>query len=489
MKGGKSMKKIMRAAALICALTMGVGAFSGCGKQQSSNNVKTLTWYLMGDTSMQDNEEVFAKASDMVYNELGFKVNFKPIDMSSYGEKMKMIIAGGEDYDICWTSNWINDYATNVTNGAYMELDELLEKTPKLKETIDEKLWEGVKINGKIYGVPVQQIAARNACLRIPEEFYEKYGDTLKDVKSYEDLGPYLEAVSKDYPNTAHTTLYWQNLCYAYGVDQLLETGMPVAVSFDGDPNDIKVYNPYDTDEWRNLIKVRKSWTDKGYTVQVTDGDTTGDQRLAKEVPVAVDCYKPGFEQAVFPNTGYNVKPILISDSYLSSAGICATIYSVNVRSKNADEAIKLLEYANTTPDFVNLFTYGIEGKHYVKVDENTVKRVEDAGYKSDSWMIANVYNSYLLEGQDPDTWEQTKKLNNEAKASKLLGFNADTKPIKLQIANCKSAMTDYTTRINNGIGDVEALNEEMLQQLKIAGIDDIISELQRQIDEWLKTK
>ena len=49
--------------------------------------------------------------------------------------------------------------------------------------------------------------------------------------------------------------------------------------------------------------------------------------------------------------------------------------------------------------------------------------------------------------------------------------------------------MTDYTTRINNGIGDVEALNEEMLQQLKIAGIDDIISELQRQIDEWLKTK
>ncbi|MBQ8637092.1 MAG: hypothetical protein IJ423_03780, partial [Clostridia bacterium] len=110
------MKKTKRLLAMLMAAVMAMGMLAGCGGKTGDEEV-TLTWYIMGDTTLRDNNEVFQMASDMVYEDLGYRLNIKPIDMASYSDKMKMIIAGGEEWDICWTSNWCNDYAANVSNG------------------------------------------------------------------------------------------------------------------------------------------------------------------------------------------------------------------------------------------------------------------------------------------------------------------------------------------------------------------------------------
>lgn len=485
------MKKMRRAAALMLALIMSAGTLAGCGEKKAAENDSVeLTWYFIGDTTLPDNDEVYARANELVKAKLGYTINFKPIDYSSYNDKIQMVIAGGEDYDICWTSNWKNDYATNVANGAFLAIDDLLSEVPELKASINDNIWNGTKISGNIYGVPSQQIMARSACVRVPEVFYEKYNDTLKDINSYADMDAYMAAYAKDYPDTASVQLCWQNLCYSYGVDEIIRTGLPGAVSLNGDPKDIKVFNQFDTDEWRELIKLRQEWTEKGYTLKGTDGDAGGSRKLLpEEIPMAIESYKPGIEQSVGASLGYPIKTIRISEPYLTSAGINATLNAINSRSKHPVEALKFLEYVNTDPEIYNLLVYGIEDKHYVKLDENTVKRVENTGYKNDDWIIGNVFNGYLLEGQAPDTHQQTKDINDTAKPSKLLGFTVDVNPIKLQIANCTSVMAEYFSRLENGTGDSLALNEEMNNKLKDAGVDEVIAELQRQIDEWLKTQ
>ena len=485
------MIKFKKIAALCMVAITGASVLAGCTavKKTASDTVE-LNWYFIGDTSLSDNDEVYARAGELVYEKLGYKVNFKPIDYASYNDKIQMVIAGGENYDICWTSNWKNDYATNVANGAFVALDDLLQETPELRQNIADVIWDGTRIDGKIYGVPSQQIMARSACIRVPEVFYEKYGSTLKDVKSYADMDAYMAAYAKDYPDTGSVQICWQNLCYAYGVDEVIGTCLPGAVSLNGDADDIKVFNQFDTDEWRELIQIRKEWTDKGYTLKGTDGDAGGDRKLLpEEIPFAVETYKPGIEQSVANSLGYPIKTIRISDAYLTSAGINSTLNAISSGSKHPVEALKLLEYVNTDPEIYNLLVYGIEGKHYIKLDDNTVRRVENTGFKNDDWVIGSVYNGYLLEGQDPDTHQQTKDINDNAKTSKLLGFTPDVTPIKLQIANCTSVTKEYFGRIDNGLGDVQALNNEMLLKLENAGVNDIITELQRQIDEWLKTK
>ncbi len=484
------MKKAKRLLALLLVAVMAMGVLAGCGGNNAEDDVVTLTWYILGDTTLPDNEEVYQVASDMVYEDLGFRVNIKPIDSGSYNDKIKMIIAGGEDWDICWTSNWLNDYASNVASGAYMEIDELLNEAPALRDSINEKIWEGTKIGGKLYGVPVQQIMARNAAISMPLEFWEKYNDTLKGVDSYADMGEYLKAYSADYPNTGKVDMNWQNLCYDLGFDEIIGVAVPGAVSLEGDPNDIKVFNQFDTDILREIAVKRREWTVNGYTRKGTDGNASGSNSKPEEEPFIIDCYKPGYEIMREASTKYPVKVFTISDSYLTSAGINATLHAINSMSKHPVEAIKFLEYANTTPEFVNLLVYGIEGKHYEKVDDVTVRRIENSGYQNNDWCIANVFNTYVMEGQPADAHAQTKALNDNAKKSKLLGFTPDLEPIKVEIANCKSVKSEYFSQISEGLAaDPIAHLAEMNEKFKTAGVDKIIAELQRQIDEWLKTK
>ncbi len=479
------MKKAKRILALLMAVLMVMGALAGCGPKDD-DGVVTLTWYFLGDTTNPDNDEVYQMASDMVYEKLGFKVDFLPIDYSSYDEKMKMIIAGGEDYDICWTSNWKNDYATNVANGAFLALDDLLEETPALKDSIDEKIWNGTRIGGKIYGVPVQQIMARSTGICIPAELYNKYESTLKDVKDFADLDAYMAAFGTDTPDTANVNLNWQNLCYDLGIDDVISVGFPCSVYLEGEADDITVFNPYETEEYKEAVALMGQWKEKGYIIKGSDGAATGSLKRPIDQPFTIDTWKPGVEVGTEANLGYPVKYIVTSDPWLTSGGINATLHGINSRSKHPVEALKLLEYVNTDSEIANLIINGIEGKHYEKVGENTIKRVENTGFKNDNWVMANTFIAYLYEGQPEDTNEATKALNDSAKASRLLGFTPNLDNIQLEIANCKSVTSEYRDRVQKG--DLSLL-DEMNAKYKEAGLDKVIAEMQTQIDEWLKTK
>lgn len=480
------MKKMLLA---LMAIVLMISILAGCGGKEvsTSDGEVELTWYFFGEPAKPDNELVFNEANTLIKEKLGFTVDFQPIDTGSYEEKMKMIIASGENYDICWTSNWRNDYLQNVSNGAFLEIDELLENdAPELKNLLSKNVWDAARVNGKIYGVPNQQIMARSTALIVPTEYYNKYGDKLEGVKDYNDLTPYFEAYANDVPETAWMPIYWQDLSYAYGIEPVLGKDLPVSIMFEGD-DPIEVFNLYETDTWKSIITTRKMWRDNKYTLQATQPANMTGYNI-EEYPLQITTYKPGLETEKALTTGYPVKAIQISDAYFTQQGAIATMQALNVGTENPTEAIKFLEYLNTDSKLANLICYGIEGKHYEKIDENTIKITNQSGYSATPWEMCNVFNTFLKEGDAENVWEETKRINDTAKTSRILGFNADTTNIKLEINNCKSVVTEYMSTLETGMGDVLATNEEMLKKLKAAGIDTIIAEIQKQIDEWQKT-
>ena len=46
---------------------------------------------------------------------LGVTLNIQFIPTSAYAERMKMTMASGKEYDLCFTSNWLNYYVYQVT--------------------------------------------------------------------------------------------------------------------------------------------------------------------------------------------------------------------------------------------------------------------------------------------------------------------------------------------------------------------------------------
>ena len=137
-----------------------------------------------------------------------------------------------------------------------------------------------------------------------------------------------------------------------------------------------------------------------------------------------------------------------------------------------------------------NLLCYGIEGKHYNKVGENRIETIKDSGYAPNkSWEFGNNFNAYLMEGQEDDIWEQTKEVNETATVSKLLGFALDTEPIKSELEACNAAVEEYMYNLTAGAVDIDTKLPEFQKKLKNAGVDRMIAEVQKQVDEWKKNK
>lgn len=71
---------------------------------------------------------------------------------------MQVVINTGDEWDLCFTCSWANDYLQNAQKGAFLELDDLLkEEGSEMYDKIDSRFWEAAKVGGKIYGVPSEK--------------------------------------------------------------------------------------------------------------------------------------------------------------------------------------------------------------------------------------------------------------------------------------------------------------------------------------------
>ncbi|MDO5436147.1 MAG: hypothetical protein Q4G19_07235 [Clostridia bacterium] len=102
----------------------------------------------------------------------------------------------GEYYDMTFTCDWCNDFATNAINEMFLDITDLVkEQTPTLYETIDEKYWDVAgSINGRIYAVPTLKDMASQQFFRMDKERYEAIGMELPASMEFRDLEAYLEA-------------------------------------------------------------------------------------------------------------------------------------------------------------------------------------------------------------------------------------------------------------------------------------------------------
>lgn len=483
---------------LICAAAVLLMAaiITGCGPQ-AANEGGDVIWYFMADSTNTNNEEIYAKANEYINEKLGFNVEFNPVDNAAYEQKMKVIMSSGDNYDICWTSNWRNNYAQNVSNGAFMELDDLLKKTPKLVDSMAEGIWEAAKVNGKIYGVPCQQIMARSTGAYIPKEYEAKFDELVGTEKltKYSQLTPFVEWLGQQNPGKAWIQLFWQDNAYMYNIDPVLGVKVPGAVRLEND-GEIKVFNQFESEEWIDCITTMRKWYESGATLQGKTNQTKASY-MPYERPMDISTWTPNGAADRTKSMKFETAGKQLSDSYLTTGGVTSTLQAININSQNAENAMKFLELLNTDSTVINLLAWGIEGVHYEKVTENTIhsftKDEHEAkgttGYSVAAWQFGNVFNGYATEGNPDDIWVQTKAVNDNAKQSPILGFSADMEPIKTEMNNCNSIVTEYMDKMNEGLADPIATNNEMLEKLKLAGVDKIIEELQRQIDEWVKIK
>ncbi len=450
----------------------------------------TITLHYVGNPDFPDFNAVEAALSAKVKEQINANVELVVHGWGDFDTQMNVINASGQAYDLVFTSNWTNNYYQNISYGAFLPLDDLLPAyAPKLYASLTQNYWNATRVNGKLYGIINQQIMARQNGYYFDESLVKKYNIDITKINGPRDLEPFLKAVTNGEPHRIPIPMryFFEYHAIALGYDDIVSVLTPGVVRYADDTP--VVFNQFETAEFRELLTIAHDYYQKGYIEKdaAIQQDISANLNNGKYAMNLEGAMKPGGAQESSAQMHIpNIVEKTIGERVLMTSSVVATMWGLSATSKNPERAIMFMELINHDKELYNLMCFGLEGKHYQKLDDDYIRVFPNSGYTPNTtWMYGSVFNSYLLEGQPADVWAQTKKVNDEAFVSVKTGFAYDPEPAKSIQARVQSVCDDYLLPLTTGASDPEKTLPEFLAKLKAAGVDDLIKEMQRQLDVW----
>ncbi|WP_419872494.1 ABC transporter substrate-binding protein [Candidatus Pristimantibacillus sp. PTI5] len=464
-------------------------ANDGAAATSSSNEKEMeLTIAFIGLGNMNEVALVEEQISKITKEKINATVKLMPIDIGAWVQQVNLLLAGNEPLDLLVTSSFFN-FSSQVAKGQLLPIDELVEKhAPTIKDTMELAIFNATKVGGKSYGVPSVRDTAADHGFVARKDLMDKYGLTFDNVKTYADLDPIFQKIKENEPGMYPLVQRSQTLGIAAEIvrgyiDTLGDTPGILIV----ENQDLKVVNLYEQQMYKDALQLARKWYQAGYTMPDAATTQEGNNSLLKAGKgfSYLSNMKPGFEAQEKTVNGYEmvaarfVPPISTSDS---GTGF---MMSIPKNTQDPDRAAQLLNLLYTDKDIANLIANGVEGKHYVDAGNGQIKAPEGgSNYVFNQWQVGNNALAKVWEGTAPDIWEQTKEFNNSSTFSKALGFSFDSSPVKTEIAAVANVNNQYKAGLESGTIDPAKL-DEFISKLKSAGLDKIIAEKQKQLDQW----
>lgn len=449
----------------------------------NSGETVNLIWYTIG-TPQKDVDRVMEEVSKYTKEKINATITMKMIDWGDYSQKMQVNVASGEPMDILFTSAGGFDYVQNARKGAFMELDDLLEKYGQdLKNTIDPAFLEGSKVDGHNYGIPANKELPQQEVWRFNKTFLDKYNMDISNIRSLESIEPLLKTIKENEPGVTPFAMdknYVPYVPYDYVIQNL-----PMAVRLD--TTDYKIVNILETPEMQAALDLMHKYYQAGYvapeaatTGSTSDLMTSGQWFMdrAQTQPLADNLWSASY--------GYPVVSTPASDAIITNTSVQGSVMAISANSEHPEKAMEFLNLLNTDPVLRNMVDSGIEGVHYKKLDDTHYENLEESkNYDMPSYSLGNNMLLYLNPNDADDKWEQFKKFNAEGVNSPLLSFNFDSTKVATEMAAVQNVKEQFWASLMTGTVDPAEYLPKATEKFKEAGLDKVIAEAQAQLDAW----
>lgn len=471
---------------------------SGCGRNagidEKEEEIAELVWYQVGDVQ-NDDQMVLDEVNRYIERKIGARLKIVKVGWGDYSQKMQVIINTDDIWDMCFTSSWTNDYLQNVQKGVFLELDSLLQKEGKqIYEEIDRRFWEAVKVGGNIYGVPSEKEIGNCPMWVFTKEYVDKYDIPYESIHSLEDLEPWLALIKEKEPDVVPMYLTKDYTAPTY-MDKIQD---PVGIEYDD--NTLMVKNVFETDKMKSVLRTMRRYYLAGYINE--DAAVASDDRTVKRFVTKGDG-QPFAELTWSKDLGYEVVVSQIMDIKITNASARGAITAINRHSEHPQKAMELLNLINTDEYLRNLLNYGIEGVHWDRTDAGAdeTEAVKGSGYAYDFkiklnadsaknysvpyWVQGGLFHTYVLDNEPLDKWIVFKEFNDASVKAPSFGFDFNLEPVSAQVAAFRNVLDEFGKSLYTGSVDPDKYLPELNKKLEAAGIQDVIDEMQRQVDEW----
>lgn len=441
-----------------------------------------------------DEASVEEALNKLLTEKINATIDIAPVDWGAWDDKVNLMIASREPVDILFTASW-NGYAKNVAKGAYMDLGPLLDQYGQgIKDSLDPAFLSGSKIGGKNYGVPTNKELASSGGIVYRKDIADELGIDMSKVQKIEDLDAVYKIVKEKKPTMY--PLFTTGGTFAshsfVELDYLGDTTIPGAIDKYG--AEAKVKPSEEFPQYLNALKVTRDYFQKGYINKdaATSQTSSLDAYKTGNVFSTVEPLKPGKAEEIATATGLDGKlaQITLTGKTVATSETTGAMLAVSSTSKNPERAMMLINLLHTDVEIVNLLNFGIEGTHFT-LNGNVMTQTDKSGQYAPgvAWELGNQFLNYVWSSEAPDKWEQFKKFNEGAKSSPALGFTFDSEPVKTEVGALANVIREYQKMLETGSVDLDTELPKFIAAQKSAGLDKVIAEKQKQLDEFLASQ
>ncbi len=432
------------------------------------------------------------------------RVDLHMYDAASYNDQMNLMISSGEEVDLFLPLAGVSNCAAK---GQIQDLTDIAEANcPGALELTHDWL-KASTVDGKLYGIPVYKGIMLQNYFIASKAMTEELGIDLDPLSSIYDLPAVFDQIKEAYPdvyplvplnaNSYGILDFFLGSTNGYRVDMLGDRSNACTGCIVGD--DMTVVNLYDTDAFHDTCALAYEWQAKGYLMPdtSTSPDGAGALMAAKRGYATIGGYGNAPEVLSSNSLGGGSEPAyyhVIEAPYLTTTSVSLN-YVVGITSKHPEAALRFLDLTYTDEFVCNSILYGVEGRDYKKVTDQTITfadGVDSTTVAYDSITTCGVLGSQFIQwGRDQD--EEMLKMDREfmqsnidnAVQSPAFGFVFDSSPVKTEVSSVSNVITQYFNALTNGELDPDVYIDEFNGKLKDAGLDAIIAEKQKQLDAW----
>lgn len=495
------MKKIIKKAWIASLAITTLAACSSSQKTTSAVNADgsldlskevNLVMYIVSDRPAGQDlvDENFNK---LIKEKMNTTLTVNWIPWSDYPNKYPLLFSSGEEFDMAYTSNWLN-WTQLAQKGAFKNLDELWPTyAPDNFANTSESAKKQASVDGHYYVVPTQLATyhAYGPTYRTSFDNGAKYEGEVTDFASFET---YLDWVKENVDGIQPFDVYAEGS----NADDvwMYENGYNSAK---GGTNDFLFYDPtqenpklltyYEYDGVGDFLDTMNRWNQKGFFTKSALSDTEGlktQNGLAAAKFHNIDTYSEYY--ALHPDWGFKFASFVKYNSHLPyTQDALAIPYS----SKNPERALALWNLITTDQEVFDAFFYGVLGTTY-ELDENGEFKLLDTDlYMTSSMWAARTDGIYRFRQGIPEDYKPTRAqweedIKKDDTAEKYAAFIVDTSKIETEYSACQSVHQQYWWPLEIGYTDRESGLAEYQAKMEAAGIEKVREEVQRQLDAYI---
>ena len=437
--------------------------------------------------------------NELTLENLNMTVDMLPMTFGAYNTTISTSLASGEPLDI--VPVFSSSFDTYIESGYLVNLYDYEQHLTGVLEQMGDAYYAG-DIGGFLVGFTEMKEWGFPLGMVVRKDIFDELGYSVDDfsidpddISTFQQIDDLYASLKEAYPNMvglgagimATSPYSWYDgLGNNYGV-------------LANYARDTTVTNWFESQQFYDFCSVAKRWFDAGYTsADIVTSQDSGEILFKAGNTFSFMCYyKPNTAVEKLAQTGYEVEVIPISHFGIkSNASINSLVYSMANAAEDKTKAAQFMNFIYTNGDMSDLLNWGVEGEDWVE-DENGqatypegVDAQSVATHNDYGWAQPNQFVGHAWAGNPIDIWDQYREYNDSMEKSVAYGFSFSGANVTTQIAQCSSVESEYLKTLAFGaVEDLDASISDFNDKLNAAGLQDIMTEKQTQLDAWLAEK